>query len=276
MPVEPPEHEYMDVVGDFIPLISGADIRPEDRSPLSPQEVKLFDATFESIFRGVNRQSTMRLATRKHYDLCKYTCEVVKKRFGDLPFSGDGTGGFGMRAIVPEDIFGTDTAPGQDTVWEVGNGIAAANWTVGAIATHFSRNDHGFAARNTLTGAAGTTAITRDANNDMWYVLQWGILDEMAAGLAQGYWYYLNNRIRAFKDIKLQMSNTEMAYADIGYGIMYEPTVPFKSALQVKPIDAAIGAAVTQQMAIRPVGVTFCTQRRALSDTVAMTRPAAA
>lgn len=270
------EHDYIENVGVYMPLISGADIRPEDRSPLNANERKLFDATFEHIFRGCNRQAGLRITNKKHYDLALYVSEVVKKRLGDLPFTGDGTGGFGMRAIVPEDVFGTNTAPGQDDVWEVGNGIAPANWTVGAIASRFSRNDHGFAARNTLTGAAGTTAICRDVNNDMWYVLHWGLMDEMASGLVHGYWYYINNRIRAFKDIKLQMANTEQAYAELGYGVLYEPTVPFKSAVQIKPIDAAIGAAVTQQIALRPVGVTFCTQRRMLTDTVALTRPAAA
>jgi hypothetical protein len=268
--------DYVNIVGDFIPVISGADIRPEDRTPLSDQEIKYFNATFEHCFRALNRYSPVQIVTQKHYDLAKFICEVVKKRLGDLPFTGDGTGGFGMRDIIPEDVYGTDTAPGQDTVWEIGNGIAPANWTVGAIATRFSRNDHGFAARNTLTGAAGTTAICRDVNNDMWYTLHWGLMDQMASGLVHGYWYYINNRIRAFKDITYQMNNSEQAYAELGYGVLYEPTVPYKSAAQIKPIDAAIGAAVTQQIALRPVGVTFATQRRMLTDTVAVTRPSAA
>jgi hypothetical protein len=264
-----PEHDYMDVIGDYIPLISGSDVKADDRSPLSTQELNAFNATFEHIARGCNRQAGMRLVTRKHYDLARFTAEVVKKRFGDLPFTGDGTGGFGMRAIVPEDVFGN----ANDVIWELANGLVATNWTIGAAATHYSRNDQGFALRDTLTGNAGTTAICRDANNDMWYVLQWGLVDEMATGLPHGYWYYLNNRIRAFKDIKLQMANTEHSYAELGYGVLYEPTVPFKSALQVKPIDGALGARVAQIISMRPVGVSFTTQRRALPDTVAMTQP---
>jgi hypothetical protein len=41
---------------------------------------------------------------------------------------------------------------------------APANWTDRANATHYSRNDHGYAARNTLTGAAATTS-TVSANS---------------------------------------------------------------------------------------------------------------
>lgn len=267
-----PEHDYMDIIGDYIPLISGADVRAEDRSPLTGTEQKAFNSTFEHIFRGRNRVTGLGLTTRKHYDLTKYVCEVVKKRFGDLPFTGDGTGGFGMRAIIPEDVYSN----ALDETWELANGLVATNWQIGALATRFSRNDHGNTNRDTVTGVAGASAITRDANNDMWYVLHWGLMDEMATGLPHGYWYYLNNRVRAFKDIKLQMANTEHSYAELGYGVLYEPTVPFKSALQVKPIDGAVGARVAQIISLRPVGVTFCTQRRSLIDNATLTRPAAA
>ena len=264
--------DYVNIVGDFIPVISGADILPTDRTPLSEQEGKYFNATFEHCFRGLNRYSPVQIVTQKHYDLAKFICEVVKKRLGDLPFTGDGTGGFGMRAIVPEDVYGT----ANDDTWELSNGLVATNWTIGALATRYSRNDHGQALRDTFTGAAGTANVNRDANNDMWYCLHWGLIDEMASGLPHGYWYYVNNRIRAFKDIKYQMSDSEQAYAELGYGVLYEPTVPYHSAVQMKPIDGAVGARVAQVIALKPVGVTFMTQRRALIDATAITRPGAA
>ena len=264
--------DYINTVGDYIPLISGSDIVLGDRTPLTETESKAFNATFEHVVRALNRYSPVEIVTQKHYDLARYTCEVVKKRLADLAFTGDGTGGFGMRAIIPEDIYGTV----NDDTWELANGLVATNWTIGALITRYSRNDHGLALRDTLTGAAGTPAITRDANNDEWYVLHWGLVDQMATGLPTGVWYYLNNRPRAFKDITYPMTNSEQAYAELGYGVLYEPRVPFRSALQFKPIDGAVGARVAQVVAMRPVGVTFCTQRRLLIENAAITRPAAA
>ena len=264
--------EYSDLTGDAIDLVSGAPIASGDMAKFSSDEKKDFDATYEHVVRMINRLGAGKIFNSKHYDLCLHTAQLVKKRFGELTFTGDGTGGFGMRAIIPEDIYSN----ANDVSWELANGTVATNWTAGAPATRWLRNDHGFTQRDAGTFTAGGPAITRDANNDMWYVLYWGLMDSMASGLPQGYMVSLNNRPRAFKDISLQMTSTDFSYAELGYGVLYEPTVPFKTGLQIKDVDVATTARVLQVIAMRPIGVTFCTQRRQVLDNGTITRPAQA
>ena len=259
---------YVDLVGDYIPIVSGAAIRDGDLTTLTSEESQLFDTTWEHVTRGINRYAAAPIINSKHYDLAKRVCEIVKKKWKDMPFSGDGSNGFGMRAIIPEDVFGNV----NDHTWEYGNALVATNWTVGAAATRYSRNDQGFTQRDVGTFFAGASAVTRDGNNDEWYVLYWGMMDQSASGLPKGFWVALNNRERAFKDFDYQMANTEMAYNELGYGVLYEPTVPFKSGLQFKEVDAIAGARVAQVVAMRPIGVSFCTQRRALTQGL-ITRP---
>jgi hypothetical protein len=269
---------YQDVVGNFMNLVSGSVFQPSDQSKFNKDELNEFDATFEHVVRGINRVKNQDIFTQKHYDIALYVAQLVKKKFGDLQFTGDGTGGFGMRAIIPEDVYGDANvgalpANDNDAQWELGNGAPQANWQIGARINKYLRNDHGWSIRNTQTMTGGVPAVCRDFNNDMWYTLYWGMMDEMASGLCSGMMVSLNNRPRAIKDFKYQMSNTESAYAELGYGVLYEPTVPFKTGLQFKPIDGAQGAVVQQIAAMRPIGVTFCTQRRGVIDNTQTTRP---
>lgn len=254
-----------------VPILSSEPLGEKDLAGFDNDEIEAFDARFEAIFKWVNTDGVAPIATKAHHDELLHLAEVQKKVYGGVTFTGDGSSGWGMRDIVPEDVFGN----AADTVWELGNGTTVANWTCGVPATRWARNDMGLALRNTLTFAAGTAAVTQDAAQDKWAVAYFGMADLASSGNIQGHAIALNRKPREFFEFTNQMQLSNVTYADLGKICYFNHMHPFNSGAIVKPATVATTVALATVTALRPVGVTFLSQRRAV-QTALLTNATAA
>lgn len=277
MPNEPERLNYIRGLEDGkLPILSGEPLTDEDRTPFKEAEVDLFNTRFEAIFKWINNQGIAPIVTKEHYNKLLFLAECQKKLFNDESFTGDGVGGWGMRDIIPEDVYGDGPGfLGGDATWQLGNGVVAGNWNVGAVATRFARNDMGFTQRNAGTFQAGASMVTLDANQDRWAVAYFGMADLNSLGLIQGHVVAFSNRERDFYEFTNQMELSNITYADLGKVIYFNHKHPFKSGNIIRPVTVAPGALLATAQAMRPVGIAFISQRRALQLNT-MTRPAQA
>lgn len=270
MPNESIDISYRRGYPKGLPVVSSDPLTDKDRIPFSEEELAMFDARFEAIFGWMNVQGWSPIVTKKHYESILYLAEVQKKIFGGSEFTGDGVNGWGMRDIVPEDIYGDSNpgtgigATGGDDCWELGNGVTAANWTSGAVATRFTRNDIGWTTRDTATFQAGNSMVCLDVNQDRWAVAYFGMADLAGTGLVQGHVVAFSNRERDFFEFTNQQQLMNLTYGSLGKVIYLNHLAPFKSGHIIRPATVAPGAAVGNALAMRPIGVSFVTQRRAL------------
>lgn len=271
MPNEGENLNYIRGYARGMQILAGEPLDDKNRSPFSEEELQNFDTRFESIFGWMNRQGYAPVVGKEHYEQILWLAEIQKKIFGDAKFVGDGVGGWGMRDIVPEDVYGDSNpgtglgATGFDDTWEKASGVAGdANWTVGAIATRFSRNDMGWTTRNTATFQAGASMVTQDVNQDKWAVAYFGMADLSGRGLVQGHVVAFSNKERDWFEFTNQMQLCDMLYAPLGRVIYFNHNVPYKSGHIVRPAAAAVAAPLPNVAAVRPIGVTFVSQRRAL------------
>jgi hypothetical protein len=122
----------------------------------------------------------------------------------------------------------------------------------------------GLALRDTLAFGAGTAGITLDAAQDKWAFAYFGMADLASSGNAQGCAITLNRKTREFFEFTNQMQLSNVTYADLGKICYINHMHPFNSGLIIKPATVATTVRVAAVTAMRPVGVTFLTQRRAV------------
>ena len=263
MPLEPQQLNYILGHRDGgLPILSGEPLTDDDRQPFTEAEVALFDARFEAIFKWMNFQGIAPVVGKEHHDKLLYLAEVQKKIFGGDAFTGDGVGGFGMRQIVPEDVFGNQ----NDRSWELANGIVAVNWRTGLTATRHTRNHMGFTQRDSGDFFAGASMVTQDANQDKWAIAYFGYADLRASGLIQGEVISFSNRERDYFEFQDQMHLDNITYCDLGKMVYFNHKHPFKDGLIVRPATVAENAAIGAVAAMKPIGVCFVSQRRALQQ----------
>lgn len=235
--------------------------------PIGSEQFGTFDAEEQAVFEDAwdvltkihNRALFEHLFTDRHKTTLFNLAKVAKRTvFADAKFEGtDPVGGFGMRWVLPEDVF----SQAADIVWD-------NTWTAGAAATRFMRNYIGSNAVDTTTFQADGSIILQDTQVDKWAIALWGVIDQDASGRIHGVMLSLNDRERAFQDIELQMRNSEEALADFGRFYWVPPTTRFKFGVQVK---TGFGGAAS----LKPVGIAFISARRATQLATA-TRPVAA
>jgi hypothetical protein len=270
--VESQENNYIRGYPKGLALVAAKEIKEDQLSAFDDDEVKRFDQRFEALFRWMNWQGLAPLVTQAHYNAILAAAKYAKKNiFRDAPFGGDGTDDWGMLDITPEDVF----SGVNDYCWEKNNNAVAAQWTIGAAVTRWSRNDMGNAQRDAGTFQAGAPMRTRDVNNDEWAMAYFGVADLLGTGIIQGHAFAFKNKEHSWMEITPQMLANNVAYADMGQVAYATPDAGFKSGVVIKAVTAAPGAAVAARIAFRPIGVAFVSSTRATNQAgaAAQTRP---
>lgn len=244
-----------------ITIVGRIDVQKE----LSGDELDYFENAWDSIneFFTVNTPAgKVRLLSREHKAATKVQCMAFKANTG-LVFEGnDPVNGFGVDIPIPEDVF-VNVA---DNRWEFTTGGA------GVIASRFTRNWIGVAARDTVVGYGANSIMLKDANSDPWSMMFYGMMNLIpGTGQTEGFVPILNNRPRALVPTSPWTYLTDIDFRDQKRAYHIDPITPFQVDLQLKDVATLI--------APYPVSTVCRTSRRALqrgTAVVGVTRPSVA
>ncbi len=240
--------------------------RIDNQVKLGPEEEDYFENAWESIieFFTVNTPAgKVRLLGKQQKAATKVQVMAFKANTG-LVFEGnDPVNGFGVDIPIPEDVFVNPA----DNRWEFTSAGA------GVIATRFTRNWIGVAVRDTVAGYTANGILLKDANNDPWSLMLYGLLDLYpGTGVVEGYVPTLNQRPRALIPISPWTYVSDIAMRDVKRAYHIDPITPLQVDLQMKD-------AVATLIGPYPVSTVCRTARRALqrgTAVVGVTRPSVA
>lgn len=242
--------------------------RIDNQVQLKADELDYFENAWDSIieFFTVNTPAgKVRLLGKQQKAASKVQVMAFKANTG-LVFEGnDPVNGFGMDIPIPEDVF----VNAADNRWQYVHAAGAPH----VIATRFTGNWIGVAAVDTVAGYTANSILLKDANNDPWSLMFYGVMD-MNAGLGsvEGFVMTLNQRPRSMIPIAPWTNVSDIGFRDVKRAYHIDPITPLQVDLQIKnPIATAI--------APFPVSTVCRTARRALQRGVAVigvTRPSIA
>lgn len=242
--------------------------RIDNQVELKADELDYFENAWDSIieFFTVNTPAgKVRLLGKQQKAASKVQVMSFKAQTG-LVFEGnDPVNGFGMDIPIPEDVF---AIAGADR-WNYVHAAGAPH----VVATRFTGNWIGQVAIDTVAGYTANSILLKDANNDVWSMMFYGVMDMNGPiGQVEGYVPTINQRPRALIPIVPWTNVSDIAFRDIKRAYHIDPITPFQVDLQIKdPVATAI--------APFPVSTVCRTARRALQRGLAVlgvTRPVAA
>ncbi len=238
--------------------------RIDVQKPLSPDEMDFFENAWDSmveLFTVNTPAGKIRLLGREHKVATLVQVRAFKANTG-LTFEGiDTVNGFGLDIPFPEDVFVADA----DIRWQYttvpGTHVPGSRYTGNWI---------GVAARDTAPGWGANSILLKDANNDPWSLLLFGIMDLIpGSGIVEGAVISMNNRARPLIPLQPWMMLSDVSFRDFKKAFHIDPITAFQVDLNIK-----YGTATT--IAPFPVATVCKTARRALQRGVALsgtTRP---
>ena len=285
MPIERQVKYTQSMLGNgYVPIVSGEfkhnkpgqdiDLLQDDKSAGGAQEKTFFDWSFDSIFKLINTTADNfePIVTINHYNSALQCTGYAKKNFGGaVTFDGRGNKGFGIDAIKPRDVMGDLAATGGDEVWQHDNAAAVGNWTTGALATRFARNNLGNNTRDANAFFNGTDSLTIDAGQDKWAWCYWGETDYLGTGQMKGHFNAMAGNHNVLFNTQHQTGQTDTNHIELGWCFYYDEQTSFRTGLKIPPIAVAAGVALANVAEYVPTGIMMQTQRRA-RQTATLTR----
>jgi hypothetical protein len=240
--------------------------RIDNQVELRQDEADYFENAWDSIieFFTVNTPAgKVRLLGKQQKAATKVQVMAFKANTG-LVFEGnDPVNGFGVDIPIPEDVF----VNAADNRWEFTSAGA------GVIGSRFTRNWIGVAARDTIVGYLANSILLKDANNDPWSLMLYGIMDLYpGSGVVEGYVPILNQRPRALIPVSPWTYVTDISMRDVKRAYHIDPITPLQVDIQMKDLVATL-------IAPYPLSTVCRTARRALqrgTAVVGVTRPSVA
>ncbi len=237
--------------------------RIDVQKDLSADELDYFENAWDSIieFFTVNTPAgKVRLLGREHKAAAMVQVRAFKANTGLIFEGNDPVNGFGLDVPIVEDVM----ANAANNAWPFTTAAASS-----VIASRWTRNWLGLAARDTTAGFLANSVLLRDVNNDPWSLMLYGVMDMNAAiGYIDGYVPIMNNRARALIPITPWTNISDISFRDMKRAYHVDPITPIQVELQwVSQVATAIQP--------YPVSTTCRTARRALQRGT-QTRPTAA